>query len=146
MFSWLKKLTRLNNKRGMTLIEIMIVVAILATLAAILGKAVASAGRKARVKEARIQIGELSKALDMYYTDCGHYPSSDEGLNALAPGGESTCQNWGPEAYLKKKDPLDPWGHPFVYTLDNGNYIIKSLGEDGKEGGTGYAADITNND
>jgi general secretion pathway protein G len=135
----------IRNQRGMTLLEIIIVVTILASLAAILGTKIASSQRKARVKEAKIQISELSKNLDMYFTDCGHYPSSSEGLAALAPGGEAGCSNWGPDPYIKKV-PLDPWGTPFVYTYENGSYTIKSYGEDKVEGGTGYGADISSND
>ncbi len=132
-----------SNSRGMTLIEIMIVITILASLGAILATKVVGAQKKAKVREAKIQIAELSKALDMYYTDCGHYPDSGQGFSALLPGGESSCTNWGPEPYLKKK-PLDPWSHEFSYSLENGNYTITSFGEDGQPGGTGYAADITN--
>lgn len=127
----------------MTLIEIMIVITILASLGAILATKVVGAQKKAKVREAKIQIAEISKALDMYYTDCGHYPDSAQGFSALLPGGESTCSNWGPEPYLKKM-PMDPWNHPFAYSLENGNYTITSFGEDGQPGGTGYAADITN--
>jgi general secretion pathway protein G len=135
----------IRNQRGMTLLEIMIVVAILGSLAAILGTRVVGAQKKAKVKQAKIQISEISKSLDMYYTDCGHYPSSEQGLAALAPGGESSCTNWGPEPYIKKIQP-DPWGTPFVYIFDNGNYTLISYGEDKKEGGTGYNADVTSND
>lgn len=135
----------LKTNKGMTLIEIIIVVTILASLAAILGTRVTGARRKARVNEAKIQIAELMKNLDMYFTDCGHYPPTDAGLAALAPGGESTCQNWGPEPYVKKV-PVDPWGTPFVYYLENGSVTIVSLGEDKKEGGTGYDKDISSND
>jgi len=123
-------LKQIKNSRGMTLIEIMIVVTILASLGAILATQVVKQGEKAKLREAKIQIGEISKALDMYYTDCGHYPDSSQGLAALAPGGESTCTNWGPEPYLKKL-PMDPWNHPFDYTLDGGNYTITSHGRDG---------------
>jgi general secretion pathway protein G len=136
-------LHRIRNSRGMTLIEIMIVITILASLGAILATKVVAQGKKAKVREAKIQIGEISKALDMYYTDCGHYPDSSQGFAALAPGGESSCTNWGPEPYLKKV-PVDPWGRPFQYSFDNGNYTITSFGEDGQPGGTGYNADITN--
>lgn len=136
---------KLNNSRGMTLIEILFVITILASLGAVLITKVVGAGRKAKVREAKIQIAEISKALDMYYTDCGHYPDSGVGLSALTPGGESSCTNWGPEPYLKKL-PKDPWGNDFTYALENGNYTLTSFGEDGKPGGTGYNADISNND
>src|SRR5665213_1112216 len=123
-------LQQIKNTRGMTLIEIMIVVTILASLGAILATKVVQQGEKAKLREAKIQIGEISKALDMYYTDCGHYPDSGQGLAALAPGGESTCTTWGPDPYIKKV-PLDPWNKPFIYSYENGNYTITSTGKDG---------------
>lgn len=135
----------LSNNKGMTLIEIIIVITLIASLGAILASRVAERARKANVQQAKIQIAELSKNLDMYFTDCNHYPSTSEGLAALAPGGGSSCPNWGPEPYIKKV-PLDPWGTPYVYLLENGNYTILSYGEDKQEGGTGLAKDISNND
>lgn len=136
---------KLRSQKGMTLIEIMIVLAILGSLAAILGTKVINSQKKAKVREAKIQIAELSKNLDMYYTDCGHYPTTEQGLAALAPGGEAGCNNWGPEPYIKKI-PMDPWGTPFVYIFENSNYTLMSYGEDKKEGGSGLAADISSND
>lgn len=135
----------LRNNRGMTLIEIIIVVTILAALVAMLGTRVADARRKSQVKEARIQIGEIRKALDMYFTDCSKYPSTAEGFNALVAGGESTCQNWGPEPYMNKI-PKDPWNNPFQYYNEGGKVVIISYGEDGREGGTGYAKDVSSED
>ena len=134
-----------SNQRGMTLLEIIIVVTILAALIAILGNKIAGAGKKARVKEARIEIGLLSDALNQYNLDCGHYPGSEQGLTALAPGGEAGCANWGPDPYIKKV-PVDPWGQPYVYYLENGNFTVMSYGEDKSEGGTGYNKDISSND
>jgi general secretion pathway protein G len=138
-------LSTLKSQKGMTLLEIIIVVTILASLVAVLGSQVSKMNRKAKVKEAQIQMGELAKALDMYNNDCGHYPSSSDGLAALAPGGESTCQNWGPEPYIKKI-PKDPWGTEFQYFLEGSNFVIISLGADKKEGGTGYDKDLSSND
>lgn len=135
----------LRNQKGMTLLEIIIVITILASLAAVLGTQVSKVQKKAKMKEAQIQIGEISKALDMYFNDCGHYPSASDGLAALAPGGETTCQNWGPEPYVKKV-PVDPWGTPFQYFLEGSNYTVMSLGADKKDGGTGYDKDLTSND
>lgn len=135
----------LKNQKGMTLLEIIIVVTILASLMAVLGTQVAKLRDKARVKQAMIQIGEVMKAIEMYNNDCGHYPSASDGLSALAPGGESTCQNWGPEPYVKKV-PVDPWGTPFQYILENGSAVVISLGQDKKEGGTGYDKDVSSND
>lgn len=144
MFKFLLK-NKISNVRGMTLIEIIIVVTLLASLIAILGGRVVGAQKKALVKQAKIQISEVSKSLDMYYQDCMSYPSTDQGLAALAPGGEAGCQNWGPDPYVKKV-PVDPWGTPFVYYNENGAFTIISYGEDKREGGTGLAADISSAD
>jgi general secretion pathway protein G len=134
----------LKDKKGMTLLEIMIVLAILAGLIAVLATQVQGRLKKARINEAKIQIGELGKALDMYYTDCGSYPTPDQGLHALIEA-PTSCTNWGPDAYVKKL-AKDPWGHEFAYDSNGSSYTIKSFGSDGKEGGTGDAADISSQD
>lgn len=134
--------TFLKNNKGMTLLEIMIVLVILGGLIAVLATSVRGSLKKAKIKQAKIQISEYGKALDMYYTDCNQYPTTEEGLQALmvAP---STCSNWGPDPYLKKISP-DPWNGQFVYELQGNAYILKSLGSDHREGGTNDATDITN--
>ena len=81
----------------------------------------------------------------MYFTDCGHYPDTNQGFAALAPGGEAGCSNWGPDPYINKI-PKDPWGNTFSYYLEGSNYVIISYGADKKEGGSGYDADISSND
>lgn len=129
------------NQKGMTLIEIMIVLAILASIMAILGSKFVGAQDKARIKEAKLAMGEISKALSMYYTDCGKYPASLELLIKPDPA----CASWGPTSYLEKKKtvPKDPWGNDFVYELNGSEFTLKSYGKDGVEGGDGLNADIT---
>lgn len=133
-----------NNHRGMTLLEIMIVLAILGSLIGILATQVQSRLKRARMNEARIQIGELGKALDMFYTDCGFYPSTEDGLSALVEA-PSNCATWGPDPYIRRV-PTDPWQTPFIYENTGGSYILISLGSDKREGGTGDAADISSED
>src|SRR5262249_40148698 len=128
-----------KNRKGMTLLEIMIVLAILSGLIAVLANQVMGRMKKARINEARIQIGELSKALDMFYTDCGTYPTDLQGL-VSAP---SSCNNWGPEPYVRKLSK-DPWNHDFIYESNGSDFTLKSLGSDGKEGGEGEAKDVSN--
>ncbi len=139
----MKKLKVLNQK-GMTLIEIMIVLVIIAGLAGVLVTTVAGRLKAARIKEARILIQEVGKALELYNADCGSYPSSESGLQALVedPG---DCPNWGPDPYLKKI-PKDPWQGDLTYEKDGGDYILMSYGSDGNEGGTGDAKDISSDD
>lgn len=132
----------IRNNKGMTLLEIMIVLVILGGLIAILATQVQGRLKKAKIRQAQIQIAEYGKALDMYFTDCNNYPSTEEGLNALvtAPG---SCSNWGPDAYIKKVNK-DPWGGDFQYESQGNNYVLRSLGSDRREGGSGDAADVSN--
>src|SRR6267142_391755 len=100
---------------------------------------------KSQVKVARAQIDALDKALDQFRLDVGHYPTSEQGLQALVaqPSGEA---NWaGP--YVKKGVPNDPWGRPYVYqqpSTHGGDFDLFSYGKDGRAGGTGEDADVTN--
>jgi general secretion pathway protein G len=132
-----------RDERGFTLVEILVVITIIGLIMALVGPRVINYLGEAKVKAAKIQIESFSSALDLYYLDAGRYPSSSEGLGALAqrPGG-ATAWN-GP--YLKGGAvPNDPWGHPYLYRSpgEHGAYDIVSYGSDGQEGGTGTAADI----
>lgn len=134
--------TKVSNKKGMTLIEIMIVLAILGGIMAVLLPRFQGQGDKAKVKEAKIQMGQVINAIAMYYNDCGKNPQSLEGLVDT----DANCSNWGPEAYLKKNLLKDPWGNEFLYQLNGAEYELKSLGRDGAEGGSGYDADLSSAD
>ncbi len=138
---------RLNNtQRGMTLIEIMIVLTIIGGLMALLANRFLGASDKAKVKEARILISSVVDAVNMYALDCGNAPSEGAGLEALIDTpGEDECQNWGPQPYLKRV-PKDPWNNELIYQVDGGNFVIISLGKDGRPEGSGYDADISSED
>ena len=131
------------DQAGMTLIEIMLVLAILGGLITVLGSQVMGYLEKSRVDNAKIQLREIGKALDMYNMGCGSYPTTDQGLAALQKSpGEEACPNWGPEPYVKK-EPKDPWNRPLVYeSADGSEFTLKSLGKDKKEGGEEYNKDI----
>ena len=131
-------MSQINNRKGMTLIEIMIVLAIIGGIAALLLPRLTGQLDKAKQKEARISMSQVVNALSMYYTDCGKYPQALGGLVKQ----DANCSNWGPEAYLKK-DPKDPWGHDFIYELNGNEFQLKCLGKDGREGGSGYDSDIS---
>ncbi|MBX7231044.1 MAG: type II secretion system major pseudopilin GspG [Bdellovibrionales bacterium] len=131
----------IRNRRGMTLLEIMIVLAIVASLIGILAGQIRGRMKKAQMNQAKIQIGELSKALDNYYTDCNSYPPESEGFQALVSQ-PTSCTNWGPEPYLKRL-PKDPWGQDFIYKSNGSSFSILSYGADKKEGGAGEGADIS---
>ena len=126
------------NQKGMTLLEIMIVLAILGGLITILAGQITGKLDSAKVKEAKIQMSEMAKSLEMYYTDCGVYPETMNGLIEQP----SDCPNWGPEPYVKKLQK-DPWGSDFEYESEGGSYTILSFGKDRKPGGTGSAKDIS---
>ncbi len=87
--------------------------------------------------------GVLAQALDVYRLDNGHYPSTDQGLNALVrkPIGLPAPRNWNPGGYIKRVVD-DPWGMPYVYESEDGRFKIYSLGADRRRGGAGVAADI----
>lgn len=135
----------LRNAKGMTILEIMIVIAIVGGLMGILGNTVLGQLKKAKIKQAKIQIAEMGKALDMFYTDCGFYPGSDAGLEALVDESAANCDNWGPDPYVKKVD-RDPWNNDFIYEVEGNSYILRSLGADREEGGKGENKDISSED
>jgi len=132
----------LNNSKGFTLIELIVVVVIIGLLAGLVLPQFIRQEEKAKLKTARAQIELLATALDTFRLDVGRYPTSQEGLQALRqkPGG---LDRWdGP--YLKKDLPLDPWGKPYNYKSpgDHGPYDITSYGADGVPGGDGDNRDI----
>ena len=138
--------TTLRNQAGMTLIEIMIVLAIIGGLVAVLAGNVFDQFGKSKVNTVKIQFGELTKALQQYNLDCGSFPSTDEGLSALAQSSAS-CKNWGPTPYAKKALITDPWNNEIIYEKNSStSFTLYSLGADGMEGGEGLDADIRSED
>lgn len=133
------------NQAGMTLIEIMIVIAIVGGLMAVLGSNVVSKLGKSRVDNTRIHMKEIAKQLDMYNADCSVYPTTEEGLEALSTSPGEACPNWGPEPYLKP-NPKDAWNQPYIYESDGSTFVIRSLGADRREGGDGNNKDLSSDD
>ncbi|MDL1956005.1 MAG: type II secretion system major pseudopilin GspG [Candidatus Desulfofervidus auxilii] len=130
-----------KKEKGFTLIELLIVMIILGLLAALVGPTLFKKVEKSKQQAAKTQIELFGAALDAFRLDVGRYPTTEEGLEALVtnPG----IEKWdGP--YLKKKIPLDPWGHPYVYKCpgEHGEYDLYSLGADGQIGGEGKNKDI----
>jgi general secretion pathway protein G len=139
------KTTVRHSQDGFTLIELMVVILIIGLLATIVVQNLRSATDKAKRVKAQADISQLKSALDRYYLDAGSYPTSDQGLPALitAPSGgndNNDPKDWG-GPYIERI-PLDPWGHAYFYQSDGNEYILKSFGADGVEGGEGKNADI----
>jgi general secretion pathway protein G len=127
---------------GFTLLELLVVIVIIGLLAGYVAPRYFSQVGRSEIQVARAQIESLEKALDQYRLDVRHYPSAEQGLDALVarPTNEP---NWnGP--YLKKGVPQDPWGRPYVYRVpgQKGEFDLFSLGRDGRSGGSGEDADI----
>jgi general secretion pathway protein G len=129
---------------GFTLLELLVVVAIIGLLAGYVAPRYFSQVGKSEVNAAKAQIDALEKALDTYRLDAGTYPGNELGLNALVQRPPNEPKWNGP--YLKKAVPLDPWGKPYVYKIpgEKGDYDLMSYGKDGQPGGTGENADLTN--
>ena len=132
-----------QRSRGLTLIEIMVVVVILGILGAMIIPNVIGRDDQARVVRAQNDLASVANALSMYKLDNFNYPSTDQGMEALVekPAGFPEPANWAPTGYLAKV-PEDPWNTPSQYINTGDGFEVFTLGSDGAEGGEGYAADI----
>ncbi|OUV20093.1 MAG: type II secretion system protein GspG [Gammaproteobacteria bacterium TMED95] len=133
--------------RGFTLIEIMVVVVILGILGALIVPNIVGRPDEARVTAAKSDLQQIGNALDLYRMDNGHYPSTDQGLEALIekPSGYPEPRRWNADGYLKKL-PIDPWGEPYLYFSESRQVEVYSLGSDRREGGEGVDADLNLSD
>jgi len=134
-----------NNEAGFTLIEIMVVIAIIGILATLIVPRIMGRPDEARVTAAKHDIGTLNQALKLYRLDIGRYPTTEQGLSALVtrPSAEPVPQHWKIGGYLDSL-PNDPWGHPYQYANPGtkGEIDVYSFGADKKPGGTGADADV----
>jgi len=134
---------------GFTLIEIMVVVAILAILGAAVVPRIMDRPEEARRVRAKTDMSSLGAALELYKLDNFSVPSTDQGLQALVeePTGDPEPVNWKQGGYVQKLTK-DPWGRDYVYISpgESGDYEIISYARDGREGGEGFDADISSAD
>lgn len=141
-----KTLSTHAHSRGFTLIEIMVVMVILGLLVAVVAPNIMGRSDQAKVTVAKTQLNNIANALNLYRLDNSHYPSTQQGLEALVlePGGSPEPKNWNAVGYLKSV-PEDPWGSEYQYVSpgSEGPYDLYSFGADGQEGGDGDAADIS---
>ncbi len=126
-----------HSAKGFTIIELLIVMAILAMLAVMVAPNLFNQADSARRDAVLSQISSLGSALDAYRLDMGQYPDDLEQL-VRNRGGRGSWN--GP--YLRGDVPLDPWGNAYVYDSDGRNFTLKSYGADGRDGGEGNDADI----
>jgi len=126
------------RESGFTLIEILVVMAIIGMLAIMVAPNIFNQQAGAQIDAALSQISSLEAALDTYRLDVGEYPDSLEGLRENISGRAA----WnGP--YLRRDVPLDPWGNEYVYDADGREFTLSSYGPDGEQGGEGDDADIS---
>ena len=136
---------RRRRQSGYTLVELLVVLAILGLLVAIAAPQLIKYLGSAKSDTAKIQVEKLGGVLDLYRLELGRYPTTDEGLVSLIER-PAQADSWsGP--YLKNPDSLtDPWGRPYIYRSpgQHGDFDLFTLGADGGEGGDGEDKDIGN--
>ncbi|MDR3579400.1 MAG: type II secretion system major pseudopilin GspG [Oryzomonas sp.] len=136
-----------HDRRGFTLIEIMVVIVILALLAALVGPKIMGRTDDAKIQTTKTQIRNLESALKLYKLDNGVYPTTEQGLNALVtkPTVGVIPKSYKDGGYLESKNvPKDGWGNDYLYVSpgEHGDYDLYSYGADGVKGGDGKNADI----
>ncbi|MEO7027595.1 MAG: type II secretion system major pseudopilin GspG [Caulobacteraceae bacterium] len=130
---------------GFTLLEMLVVLAIMGLLAAIIAPQVLKYLGSSRTQTSKVQVQNIVAALELYRLDIGRYPTQQEGLTSVVTQ-PATAVGWnGP--YLQKSNALiDPWGQPYLYRNPgkHGEIDVYTLGSDKAEGGTGEATDVGN--
>ena len=129
----------LRSQAGMTLIEILIVISLIAVIGGMVGGNLFSALEDGKIDSAKIQMKNFGGVLGQFRRHCNRYPTTDQGLDALItkPSGGRNCKRYQPGGYLADgvdAVPLDPWDGEYVYESDGRKYTIISAGPDGELG------------
>jgi len=134
-----------DPEAGITLLEVLVVLAIMAAIALVVGPRVLKYIGKAKTETSAIQIENITTGIELYFLETGEYPTTQAGLQALLVKPDNV-EGWdGP--YMKKAESItDPWGQTYHYAYPgkHGSFDIYSLGADNAEGGQGDNEDITN--
>ncbi len=140
----MKPLKRRNHQAGLTLLEMMVVLAIIALVAGLAAPRLMDSFGRAKARTAAIQMESLRSAVQLFYLDAGRYPSEAEGLTALltAPQG---VQNWHGPYVDDTEDLNDPWSRSYIYRSPAGTkaFEISTYGRDGRAGGSSEDSDIS---
>jgi general secretion pathway protein G len=133
-----------NQQAGITLLELLVVMVIIALFATLVGTRLWKNVASAKTTTAKAQIETFENAIEQFRLDVGRLPTQEEGLQALRvrPPSVDTSKWNGP--YLQKEIPPDPWGNAYVYRMpgQHGEFDVLSYGRDGREGGEGEDADV----
>lgn len=140
-----RKTRRRCGESGFTLLELLVVLAILGLLIGIAVPQVMKSFSKAKTDTVRIQLDALASNIEFYRLDVGDYPSQSAGLNALVTR-PADAAVWNGPYVTKVRSLTDPWGRPYQYRYpgEHGAFDIFSLGSDGRTGGEGEAQDVGN--
>lgn len=133
----------LTSDAGYTLTEMLVVIGIIALIAAVLTPGLIGQLGRARAKAAQLQLDTIAAGIEVFRSDVGRYPTTQEGLSALVREPDGADGWTGP--YLKDAKVLkDPWGRPVAYSIDaeGQKFTVKSLGADGKPGGSSADRDL----
>ena|SRR5690606_17299684 len=147
MFKTFNKI--MKSQQGMSLIEILIALTLLAIAGTFVAGRVFEQLQEGQINSAKIQIKSLSDRLKEFRRDCGFFPTTDQGFDALIekPTGGRECRRYAPGGYIEGgKIPRDPWDNEFIYESDGKTFTIMTYGADGIEGGEGADADISSKD
>ncbi len=134
---------KLSRKAGVTILEVLVVLSIIALIAGVVGPRLIGYLGRAKTEAASLQINQLKQAVQLFYIDVGRYPSEAEGLAVLVTSPSGEAQWSGP--YLDDTAAIsDPWGRDYLYKepRDGHDFSVESFGRDGTRGGSGEDADV----